>query len=301
MANARVVGAADVGTNTIKVSIAEIDVTGAIREVVDGAETIRLGAGIERTGRIEPARLEQCLVVLKDYEARGRELGATAFIGVATEALRIARNGSELLARIANETSWDIHIISGDEEGRLTFVGLRDKLPSTGRALIVDIGGGSTELVLAKNGEMIESASVPIGSGRLADRHFESDPPTPAALAVATEDANSSLHGYDLLRDVDHVLLSGGNGVFLSQLAELLFPGHPLDTGLIERLLAEFATVPAKITADRLGIAHERARVLPAGAALALATLRLARPRTVTGIPSGIRVGLIREWSRKHA
>jgi exopolyphosphatase/guanosine-5'-triphosphate,3'-diphosphate pyrophosphatase len=300
MAGSGIIGAADLGTNTIKVSIAEVGASGALRELVDGAETIRLGAGIERTGGIEPERIELCLGVLKAYEARGTALGATTFIGVATEALRIARNGSELLDRIGRETSWDIHIISGDEEARLTFLGLRDHLPATGRALIVDIGGGSTELVLTEGGEMIASESVPIGSGRLADRFFHADPPSPDALAAAAEDARAALAASDLLRDIEHVLLSGGNGVFLARLAEQLFPDDPINVALVERLLADFATVPAQVTADRLGIAHERARVLPAGAALALAALRLAQPRTIAGIPSGIRIGLIREWARLH-
>jgi len=291
-----VVAAADLGTNTIKITIAAVDADGTLTDLLEGAETIRLGAGIERTGRIAPERLEQCVAILRAYERRGRELGADAFFGVATEALRVASNGPELMARIRNETAWEIATITGEEEARLTFVGLRDRIPADGRTMIVDIGGGSSEVIRVAGGGMVGRTSIPLGSGRLADRFFAADPPGAEALERATAAASDQIAGSpDIWDAADHVVFSGGNGMFLSGLIEQLFPGEPFQAESLRRLLDHLATTPAADAARRLGIAHERARVLPAGGAIALAFLRRSHVTTASAVPSGIRIGLIRE------
>jgi exopolyphosphatase / guanosine-5'-triphosphate,3'-diphosphate pyrophosphatase len=293
-----VVAAADLGTNTIKITVASVNHDGSIAELLDGAETIRLGAGIEDTGRIEPSRLEQCIAVLRDYEQRGRELGATAFIGVATEALRIASNGPDLLQRTRQETSWAIRIISGDEEARLTFVGLQDRLPSSGSAVIVDIGGGSTEIIRAEHRLLTQRQSIPLGSGRLADRLFRSDPPARSSLQEATSIAMNEVATIELLHDVDVLILAGGNGMFLSELAHQLYPAESMSNATLQQLIDHLAGVPAADTARRLSIVHERARVLPAGAAIALGLATVSMPGAVESAPSGIRSGLLREFAR---
>jgi exopolyphosphatase / guanosine-5'-triphosphate,3'-diphosphate pyrophosphatase len=292
-----IVTAADLGTNTIKITIASIGADGAISHLVEGAETIRLGAGIERTGHIEAARIDQCLAVLRDYEQRGRDVGARAFIGVATEALRVASNGPELLGRIHRETAWSIRVISGAEEARLTFVGLQERLPPTGSAVIVDIGGGSTELIRTEARTMTHRESIPLGSGRLADRLFRSDPPSLSDLEEATRIAMVMTASNALLHNVDHLVLAGGNGVFLSELARQLYPTRRLSIATLERLLSHLSNVPAADTAMRLSIAHERARVLPAGAAIALGLIQVSQPRKVDSAPSGIRIGMLREYA----
>ena len=292
----RVVAAADLGSNTVKISIASVSADGAIVEISNGAETIRLGAGIERTGAIDPDRIRQCVDVLSDYEQRARALGARTFIGIATEALRVAHNADVLLDRIAEVTAWRIRVISGDEEARLTFVGLRERVPDSGSSLVADIGGGSTELIRAQDGQMRDHLSLPVGSGRLADRYFSSDPPPQAVLDMVTRAAVDALGTCALLDDAECVVLCGGNGVFLAQLTEQVL-GEPVTTESLQRLLVHFAAEPAARTAARLGIAHERARVLPAGAAIALAILRLSAPGEVRCVPSGLRIGLIREWA----
>lgn len=298
---ARRVSAADLGTNTLKVSHFEAGPADELTPAMESADTIRLGFGIESTGRIEPARIEKCIEILKAQETLGRALGSEDFIGVGTEAIRIASNGEELLSRIESETSWKINIIPGEVEARLTFVGLRHEVPPNGDAAIIDIGGGSTEVVLALGGNVTASASLQLGSGRLADRLFTSDPPGIPALLEASSSAQSALRHHDSLPEhVDVLLFSGGNGVFIQELIHQYFPDETLDHGSVERLLTRLANTPASDTAARLNIAHERARVLPAGVAIALAFLSEIDSTTVRGVQSGIRIGLVREYLDRH-
>lgn len=296
----RYVSAADLGTNTIKITHAFISDSGEITEIEEHTNTIRLGANLELTGRIESTRIEACISFLQESERRGIELGSSKFIGVATEAFRIADNGHVLLQRIKDETNWDVRIIAGEVEARLTFIGLRDLVPVGTRTVIADIGGGSTEIIHINNDSVISTASIQLGSGRLADRFFEADPPGLEALTAAVDAARLQLHlTGDLPESVDTLLFSGGNGVFVVQLLQQLFPGETVAATSLEKLLDHLSQTPAHDTANRLGIAHERARVLPAGVAIALAFLQSTDAGAADGVPSGIRRGLLREYASR--
>lgn len=292
------VSVADLGTNTVKILHAARHDDGMIERIEHNTNTIRLGAGIEETGRVDEARIEMCLTYLATEEARGRELGSTEFIGVATEALRVASNGGELLRRIADETSWMISIISGEEEARLTLLGLREEVPFGSTTAIVDIGGGSTEVVVVDNSAVVWQRSLALGSGRLADRFFRDDPPGMEATALAFSAALDALGPLsDIPVPVETILFSGGNGVFLQTLAEQLFPADQLSILTAERLLQHLSLTPASDTVERLGIMLARAQVFPAGVAIALAALGKLRPEHVRGVPSGIQIGLIQDMA----
>lgn len=293
------VSVADLGTNTVKILHAARHDDGTIERIEHNSNTIRLGAGIEETGRLEDSRIIACLDYLEEQEARGRELGSTSFIGVATEALRVVSNGGELLRRIADETSWSIRIITGEEEARLTLLGLREHVPAGQKTAIVDIGGGSTEIVVVENNAVVWSRSLALGSGRLSDRFFRKDPPGMEATALAFSSALDALGPLgDIPVAVETVLFSGGNGVFLQALVEQLFPGDPLSIHTAERLLQHLSLTPASDTVNRLGIMLARAQVFPAGVAIALAVLSKLRPAQVRGVPSGIQIGLIEDLAR---
>lgn len=293
------ISAADLGSNTIKIMHARRDASGRIEPIGQSTNTLRLGAGIEATGRIEQERIDACIEYLVQQETIGRALGSTAFVGVATEALRIASNGADLLTRIESETSWDVRVIDGLEEARLSFVGLRDQLPLGHPSAIVDIGGGSTEVVIVDYGEPVWQRSIPIGSGRLADRFFEADPPGMEATAQAFAAALEELAPLeDLPTTIQTVLFAGGNGVFLNELVNQLFKGEDFTIHTTERVLQHLSTSPAQDTVDRLGVVLQRARVLPAGVAIALAVLTRTRAPHARGVASGIQPGLISEYGR---
>jgi exopolyphosphatase / guanosine-5'-triphosphate,3'-diphosphate pyrophosphatase len=290
------ISAVDIGTNTVKVLHAIRHPDGVIEHLEHVTNTIRIGAGIETTGEIEPARIDAGVRFLQEQETHGRALGSTVFCGVATEALRIASNGTALTERIAAETGWRITVIPGTEEARLTFVGLKDLIPEKTSVAIVDIGGGSTEMIIVDQGEVVWQQSLRIGSGRLADRFFMADPPGMESTAQAFAAALESLPRHeDIPVAVETILFSGGNGVFLQTLLDQILPQEPFTLHAVERLLQHLAITPASDTVDRLGIMLARAQVLPAGAAIALAALTRTLASSAKGVPSGILVGLISE------
>lgn len=298
MTEPRTVSAADLGSNTIKILHASVRENGEIEPISSATNTIRLGAGIEATGEIDRERMERCVAFLREQEEIGHRMGSTAFVGVATEALRVASNGYELLDRIATETGWKVRVIDGLEEARLTFVGIRDQLPRGMPAAIVDIGGGSTEIVVVRKDEPVWQRSLPIGSGRLADRFFQSDPPGMEATALAFAAALEDLAPLeDVPTTIDAVFFAGGNGVFLQELARQLYGEEVLSLHTTERVLQHLSTTPAEDTAERLGIMLPRAQVFPAGVAIALAVLTRTRATDVSAVGSGIQLGVIREMT----
>jgi exopolyphosphatase/guanosine-5'-triphosphate,3'-diphosphate pyrophosphatase len=294
------ISVADLGSNTLKILHAVRHEDGHIESIQHNTNTLRLGTGIETTGIIEQPRMDACIEFLREQESVGRQLGSDVFIGVATEALRVARNGEELQRRIRQETGWDIELISGTREAELTFAGLRDRVPGGMPVAIVDIGGGSTEVIAIEHDVVVWQKSIPIGSGRLADRYFESDPPgmeaTALAFAAALEQLGP-LEGFPV--DVHTMLFSGGNGVFLAQLSGQLFPNENLNLHTVERVLQHLSTTPADDAVRRLGIALPRAQVLPAGVAIALAAFTKTRADGAIGVPSGIQLGLIATYGER--
>ena len=118
----------DMGSNSLKFSITEVNDSGGQTVIHERADTIRLSAGIRSTGAIEPGRMTRALESLKHYEQVARAHGVEQWIGVATAAIRMASNGQDLLDAIARTTSWNIRVISGDEEAELTFLGLQTRI-----------------------------------------------------------------------------------------------------------------------------------------------------------------------------
>lgn len=196
------VGAIDCGTNSIRLLVADVDPqTGRLSEVLRRMEIVRLGQGIDRTGVIAPESMERTLRVTREYAAQCRQLGAARCRFVATSASRDARNADEFVEGV-REAFLDHYgvavvpeVVSGHEEATLSFRGatsglLAEGLP--GPYLVVDLGGGSTELV--RGTDEVESArSIDIGCVRMTERHLASDPPTAQEIAEASVDIDAAL------------------------------------------------------------------------------------------------------------
>ncbi|MFC5287162.1 exopolyphosphatase [Actinokineospora guangxiensis] len=188
------VAAIDCGTNSIRLLVADAttrdDGSHWLRDVHREMRIVRLGQGVDATGVLAPEALERTRAALADYAAILRRKGAEKVRMVATSATRDAANRDEFFAMTAELLGAPAEVISGDEEARLSFTGAVAGLdPDDGPFLVVDIGGGSTELVLgAFDGTTatVEAArSVDIGCVRITERALRSDPPTPAETAAA--------------------------------------------------------------------------------------------------------------------
>jgi exopolyphosphatase/guanosine-5'-triphosphate,3'-diphosphate pyrophosphatase len=190
------VAAVDCGTNSLRLLVADVDpAAGTLTDVDRRTEIVRIGEGVDATGRIADAALERTLAVARFYAAVVAEAGAERVAVVATSALRDAGNGAGFTAGILDVLGVEPRILSGDDEARLVFAGaVRALPPHEGPVLVVDIGGGSTEVVLGERVDgPIEARSVDIGSVRLTERHLHSDPPTAAEIERARADVVEAL------------------------------------------------------------------------------------------------------------
>ncbi|HEY7324814.1 MAG TPA: Ppx/GppA phosphatase family protein [Streptosporangiaceae bacterium] len=201
------VAAIDCGTNSLRLLIADIDP--ARRELTDierRMEIVRLGQGVDATGRLAPEALERTFRVLTDYARLIGDAGATVVRMVATSATRDASNAAEFSQGVQDRLGITPEVITGLAEARLSFAGATAELAAPGPGqhpeppyLVVDIGGGSTEFVLGKPGADasvvgdLAEISVDIGCVRLTERHLHADPPDAAEVAATTADIDRAL------------------------------------------------------------------------------------------------------------
>jgi exopolyphosphatase/guanosine-5'-triphosphate,3'-diphosphate pyrophosphatase len=181
------VAAIDCGTNSIRLLVADVD-GDTLTDVVRRMEIVRLGQGVDRTGRLAPEAIERTRAALAGYAAELRELGAERVRMVATSASRDAENAAGFRATVLDTLGVLPDVITGDEEARLSFTGaVRGLAGAVPPYLVADIGGGSTELVLGTT--TVDAArSVDVGCVRMTERHLHGDPPTAGEIAAAEKD-----------------------------------------------------------------------------------------------------------------
>ncbi|MEV6481086.1 Ppx/GppA phosphatase family protein [Streptomyces sp. NPDC051576] len=198
----RRVAAIDCGTNSIRLLVADVDpATGQLVDLDRRMTIVRLGQGVDRTGRLAPEALERTFAACRDYAAIIKEHGAERLRFVATSASRDASNRDDFVCGVMDILGVEPEVITGDQEAELSFTGATKEL--TGRDdlakpyLVVDIGGGSTEFVVG-DGQVGAARSVDIGCVRLTERHLVhdgkvSDPPTPDEITAMRADIEAAL------------------------------------------------------------------------------------------------------------
>ncbi|HEY2764397.1 MAG TPA: Ppx/GppA phosphatase family protein [Pseudonocardiaceae bacterium] len=203
------VAAIDCGTNSIRLLVADLEVPrdgrSMLRDVRREMRIVRLGQGVDATGRLAPEALERTRVALADYAALARDAAVERLRMVATSATRDAANRDDFFAMVRDTLGTDAEVISGDEEARLSFTGaVGDLDPTDGPFLVVDVGGGSTEVVLGHwdgtRPDVVAARSVNVGCVRITERCLTSDPPTPGQVSAAEQFAAATLQ--DAFADV---------------------------------------------------------------------------------------------------
>jgi len=193
------VAAVDCGTNSIRLLVADVDEHGALRDVRREMRVVRLGQGVDATGRLAPEAIERTRVALSEYAGMIADAGATAVRMVATSATRDASNREDFFSMTREVLGAVIpgagaEVITGDEEARLSFNGAVGELdPSQGPFVVVDLGGGSTEVVLGDESGVHAAFSTDIGCVRITERCLHDDPPTPAQVEEARAFAQERL------------------------------------------------------------------------------------------------------------
>jgi len=243
------VAAVDCGTNSVRLLIADVDgMTKA--DVHREMRVVRLGQGVDRTGELAPEALERTRLALVDYAVTCRALGVERTRMVATSATRDARNCSDFSEMVLAALGVAAEVVTGQEEAALSFDGAtRDLDPAEGPFLVMDVGGGSTELVLG-TGSVLAASSVDVGCVRLTERHFADDPPTPAQVAAAEADIDAAL---DLVRQdvpVSRTRTAIGLAGSVTTVAALALGLQGYDAGRIH--LSRIAAVDIAAVSQRL-------------------------------------------------
>ena len=192
------VAAVDCGTNSLRLLLADVDPARAeLTDLIRRMEIVRLGQGVDQTGRLAPEALARTMAVLREYADLIARSGAQAVRMVATSATRDADNAAEFVRLVKEVLGVAPEVLTGDEEAMLSFTGATAELaagPDPGPFLVADIGGGSTEFVLGEaGGRPVHAISVNIGCVRMTERHLHGDPPLQAEVAAAVADIDAAL------------------------------------------------------------------------------------------------------------
>jgi exopolyphosphatase/guanosine-5'-triphosphate,3'-diphosphate pyrophosphatase len=249
----------DIGTNTTRLLVAERDGE-RLREVVAVRRFLRLAPGAD--GAIPLDTVQRLAEVVAAHVRLARDHGVHDVRAVATAAIRAALNRDDLCGAVYRATGVRVEVLSGEEEAAMAFAGALVSLerPPAGLIGVIDIGGGSSELVTGTAAEGVSWwVSLAIGSGMLTDRHVHSDPPALDELAAVRADVDAALAGVRAPVPAT-VLAVGGSATSLAAAA-----GGELAPETIARVLSVLIAEPAADAARRLGLPVERVRLLPAG------------------------------------
>ncbi len=284
----RPVAAIDCGTNTIKLLIGTLSDSGGLVDAVREMRMIRLGQDLDRTGRIAGPALERAFAAIDEYAAliRAHDVPAERIRFCATSATRDASNADAFVAGVRDRLGVDPEVVSGPEEAALAFDGAVRHLrtPPDLPVLVVDIGGGSTELILGSSGPE-QAHSMDIGSVRLHERHLPGDPPTPAQVAACVADIEAHLDGCPVEAAAARTVVGVAGTVTTVAAAVLDLPAYDrdaLDQAVVpvEEVHAAVDRLVAMSHGQRraLGYLHPgRADVIDAGALILSAVLRRTR------------------------
>jgi exopolyphosphatase/guanosine-5'-triphosphate,3'-diphosphate pyrophosphatase len=277
--------AIDIGSNTTRLLVAE-PVDGQLKKAMEQRAYTRIGKAVDAKGRISEEKVAEVGEVVGTQVRLARELGAKEIRAVATAAVREAKNGGEVAEAVAATAGVPIEILSEEEEGRLSFLGATKTLghPAEGLIGVVDIGGGSTEVILGTVPDGVQSVrSWPVGSGNLADELLASDPPSAAEIRRTRDRIEDIFEGVEIERPAQAVAV-GGSATSLRRLV-----GAVLEYETLERGIRVLCGDPAADVGRRFELDPTRVKILPTG------VLLLEKLSDLLGQPLQIGKGGLRE------
>jgi exopolyphosphatase / guanosine-5'-triphosphate,3'-diphosphate pyrophosphatase len=277
----------DIGTNSTRLLVCDVEDERVTRELERVSTVTRLGAGVDADGRLAEESMERVFTTLDEYRTLIDRQGADRAIAVLTSAVREATNGREFAEQVQQRYGLEPHVLSGDEEASLTFLGAtseRDPDDQTPIA-VIDIGGGSTEVVIGEGRQARFHVSNRVGVVRQTERFLHSDPPTDAELELTREDAQA------ILREgvpegernaVKHAIAVAGTATSLAAIAQRLEPydpskvhGYHLTRQRCEEILGHLAAIPLEERRQVPGLDPARAPTIVAGILILLEVLTL--------------------------
>ena len=261
------VAAVDLGTNSTRLLVADVEGE-HLDEVARKLTITRLGEGVDERRRLLPVPIARVRNCLAEYRRELEELGATRTLAIATSAVRDAENGDAFLGEIEWSYGFTTRLLDGTEEAAMTLRGVTAGRTLAAGTLLVDIGGGSTELVLSSNGTPPASTSLDVGCVRITERFLASDPPTKAELEAAAAFVRSILPGYrarGAIGVAGTVTTLAMLDLALDEYDPERTHGHRLPLASVEQELARLAAMTLAERLELPGIEPGRAPVIVAG------------------------------------
>jgi exopolyphosphatase / guanosine-5'-triphosphate,3'-diphosphate pyrophosphatase len=271
----------DVGTNSTRLLVADVE-GGRVSPLERRSTVTRLGRGVDLSGHLASEAIEDVCAAIVDYVAILEELGAETVDAIATSAVRDADNGSAFIAELRERFALSARVLDGEEEARLTYLGATSESPASEPTLVVDIGGGSTELIVGTGSEISFHDSLQVGVVRHSERHIASDPPTAGELEALATDARGLIEsslgsGVEATRGI----AVAGTPTSLAAVEMELEPydpsrvhGHLLALPSIQRMLSQLASAPLAERVEIPGLHPDRAPTIVAGVVVLVEVMR---------------------------
>lgn len=278
------VAAIDIGTNSTRLLIADAGAGEAVAAVRRRSRVTGLGRGVETSGRLATENVEAVCAAVGDYVDEAAELGAERTVAFATSAVRDAGNGDAFLAELRERFALDARVLDGLREARLTYRGARSGGHVGAHTLIVDIGGGSTELIVGSGPEPEFHASLQVGVVRHSERHIHADPPRTDELEALAADVGARLEaelaGHPGLTAERAIALAGTPATLaaieigLADFDADLVEGHQLTLAGAQQACSRLASLPLAERAALTGIDPDRAPTIVAGVIILIKAMR---------------------------
>ena len=291
----------DLGTNTCLMLMAEVE-SGYVKKMLgDYARIIRLGEGVDKTRYLQPDAMERTLTCLDEYRETISKAGIQPgdVICVATSQARDAENGGEFFARVEAELGFGFTVVSGEDEARLSFMGSLLQNMDASNYAVVDIGGGSTEIVTSKGGR-----SVDLGSVRFTERYMKSDPVIDDEFNICLNEIDNKLEGLVGWRgaipsDMQMLAVAGTATTLaswhlkLSEFDAAEIEKVQLTSGNLLRMVKDLKRMSVAERRDQVGIDPKRADVLLAGAMIMWRIMEKLKFQTCNISSRGLRYGVL--------
>ena len=272
------VAVVDIGTNSTRLLVADVENGRVTQELARESRVTRLGQGVDATGALAQEAMDRVFAVLADYRATIDTLQAEATTAVLTSAVRDATNGSTFTSAVRERYGLDAHTIPGAEEAALTFLGAtseRDSTADAGEIVVIDIGGGSTEVVVGRGSDVSFFVSMQVGVVRHTERHIRQDPPDPRDLAELASEVKQTIEDevpYDIRERTTTAVGVAGTATSCAAIDLALDPydpdkvhGHVIPIARLDELLSRLAQMPNDDRRDVVGLHPDRAPTIVAG------------------------------------
>jgi exopolyphosphatase/guanosine-5'-triphosphate,3'-diphosphate pyrophosphatase len=302
----KVLAVVDLGSNSVRLQVAHASPDGGVSVISEDRAAVRLGEQVFRTGRLSSDSIGRTAVALARFAKIAERAGAAHVRAVATSAVREASNRQQLVRAVRAQSGIHLEVISGAEEARLVCLGVLFGTSPQERNLLLDIGGGSTEIIAASGDEPQAAFSLPLGSVRLSEFFVKNDPLTSSEARLIDEAIDDAMGGVDpLLVGRYHRLIgSAGTTSAVLQLARKLGVGgatsragritHTEVAQVLDRLRGTTAKQRRK-----LGVEEHRVDIIYAGAAILEGVMRALRVDEMENTTRGLRDGLMADLVRR--